>query len=207
MTTIGAIKLMAALLVAANGMECQIGAIREFFSLVHDGSASVADVRRLTTFDGENEAEFQRCLLFPAKMKRALCFVNDRVEQCTFYPRDLDDGFPLNPGEEAEAMRRVTKGAAKTKPELAAFLGSRWPEAFSIQAGVGDIDGPQKDGAYPKGILYRVRSRAGTILVGFNTNACRIESIQLADGTVPMGRLDCLWRQRAKANSPPAPSR
>ena len=208
----------AAALVPDVGLPCQRAAIVEFFRLVSSGRATIADVRRLSDFDHDHEAEaeLQRCLLFPKEMEALLCTTGG-ANKCTFdvhYSPEQEAARPddnvLPAAQEDVVFERSERRAKGTESELAAFLLWRWPGAFSRPVQPAAISGPWKDPEYPRGITYRVSTAAGQVVLGFNRDECELQGMTLPDGTHPTVELDCLWRQKtgrkSGTSSPPAPA-
>ena len=205
--------------VADVGLPCQRAAIVEFFKLVSSGTATIADVRRLSEFDHDHEVEsqLQRCLLFPKEMEALLCTAGDAAK-CTFYvhyspeqeaARPDDNVLPA--AQDSVVFERSERRAKGTRSELAAYLLFRWPKVFRSRVSANDISGPWKDAKDEVSIYYRVKTPAGDVVVGFVRDLCTIWDIALPGGqSVLDDPMDCFWRQKAgkkpATSSPPAPA-
>lgn len=208
----------AATVVPDGGLPCQRATIVEFFKLVSSGRATIADVRRLSDFDHDHEAEsqLQRCLLFPKEMEALLCTAGDAAK-CTFdvhYSPEQEAARPddnvLPAAQEDVVFERSERRAKETRSELAAFLLWRWPASFRRPVAPAAVSGPWRDTGYPRGITYRANTAAGQVVLGFNRDECELKGMTLPDGTHPVVELDCLWRQKtgkkSSTSSPPAPA-
>jgi hypothetical protein len=204
MTSTITFLMTAAMAFPTSHAECQKATILEFFDLLHRRAATIEDVNRLTTFSVEDEDEFQRCLLFPHRMTELLCGGEGLSGKCKFFPPGVDDDEEwLSIDQEEIVKRRSQVEAKKTKSELAAYFRTRWPGPFAGRIRKQDIAGPRRDKNYPKGLVYRVRTKAGDVNLYFDCDTCEIQGIGLPDGTATMANLDCLWQLRPTRGQPP----